>query len=426
MNKNVILEFPKPERVFNKQIYDNLTDYSSRIDLWYGGAASGKSHGVVQKVVIKALKQWSYPRRVLVLRKVGATIKDSIFQDFLERLSDWQLLDYCKVNNTDKRITLPNGAEFLFKGLDNPEKIKSIKGVSDIVMEEATEFTLDDFTQLNLRLREKKHVDKQIFIMFNPVSKANWVYKTFFEHQFADTKIHLSTYLNNRFIDSNTKQTIEHLAETNTAYYKIYALGEFATLDKLVFPKYETRLLNPRDPKFVVLPSYFGLDFGYTNDPSAFVHIKIDKKRKILYFMECYTKRGMLNDEIANVIKSMGYGKELIVADAAENKSIAEIRRLNVPRITAAKKGPDSVMFGINYMQQFNLVIDERAKPMIEELDNYTWIRDKATGEYINKPIDNFNHVIDATRYAMERQALINNVSVKDKINIYKGFGLGR
>jgi len=116
----------------------------------------------------------------------------------------------------------------------------------------------------------------------------------------------------------------------------------------------------------------------------------------------------------------------LIVADAAEKKSIAEIRRLNVPRIIAAKKGPDSVMFGINYMQQFNLVIDERAKPMIEELDNYTWIRDKATGEYINKPIDNFNHVIDATRYAMERQALISNVSVKDKINIYKGFGLGR
>lgn len=426
MNKAVTLEFPKPERVFNKQIYNNLTDYDSRIDLWYGGAASGKSHGVVQKVVVKALQSWSYPRRVLVLRKVSTTIKDSIFQDFLERLADWEILDYCKVNNTDKRITLPNGAEFLFKGLDNPEKIKSIKGVSDIVMEEATEFTLDDFTQLNLRLREKKHDKKQIFIMFNPVSKVNWVYKTFFERKFEGAKIHLSTYMDNRFIDEKTRETIERLSETNTAYYKIYALGEFATLDKLIFPKYEKRLLNPRSPDMVKLPSYFGLDFGFTNDPSVFVHVKVDKQNKVLYFMECYAKQGMLNDEIAQVIKSMGYGKELIIADAAEKKSIAEIRRLGVNRIVAAKKGPDSVMFGLNFMQQFKLVIDERATKMIEELDNYTWVRDKKTGEYINKPIDDFNHVIDATRYAIERLALTSDISVHDKLYKLKQLGLGR
>lgn len=426
MNKGITLEFPKPQKVFNKQIYNNLTDYSSRIDLWYGGAASGKSHGVVQKVIIKALQQWQYPRRVLVLRKVGATIKDSIFQDFLERLSDWQMLDYCKVNNTDRRITLPNGAEFLFKGLDNPEKIKSIKGVSDIIMEEATEFTLDDFTQLNLRLREKKHDKKQIFIMFNPVSKANWVFKTFFENTFDDTKIHLSTYLDNRFIDSHTKDTIEQLARTNTAYYKIYALGEFATLDKLIFPKYETKLLNPRSRELIGVPSYFGLDFGYMNDPSALVHIKVDKKRKILYFMDCYVKSGMLNDEIANVIKQMGYAKEQIVADAAEKKSIAEIRRLGVPRITHAKKGVGSVLFGLNYMSQYKLVVDERAKPMIEELDNYVWKKDKSTGEYINDPVDEFNHVIDATRYAMERLALTDNVSIDQKLNKLQQLGLGR
>lgn len=426
MNKAVTLEFPKPERVFNKQIFKNLTDYDSRIDLWYGGAASGKSHGVVQKVVVKALQSWSYPRRVLVLRKVSTTIKDSIFQDFLERLADWEILDYCKVNNTDKRITLPNGVEFLFKGLDNPEKIKSIKGVSDIVMEEATEFTLDDFTQLNLRLREKKHDKKQIFIMFNPVSKVNWVYKTFFERKFEGAKIHLSTYMDNRFIDEKTRETIERLSETNAAYYKIYALGEFATLDKLIFPKYEKRLLNPHSPDMVKLPSYFGLDFGFTNDPSVFVHVKVDKQNKVLYFMECYSKQGMLNDEIAQVIKSMGYGKELIVADAAEKKSIAEIRRLGVNRIVAAKKGPDSVMFGLNFMQQFKLVIDERATKMIEELDNYTWVRDKKTGEYINKPIDDFNHVIDATRYAIERLALTSDISVHDKLYKLKQLGLGR
>lgn len=425
-NKQIKLMFPKPANVFNQQVFNNLFDYDSRIDLWYGGAASGKSHGVVQKVIIKALKSWKYPRRVLILRKVNTTIKDSIFQDFLERLSDWGLLASSKVRNTDYRITLPNGAELIFKGLDNPEKIKSIKGVSDIVMEEATEFTLDDFTQLNLRLREKKHDNKQIFIMFNPVSKVNWVYKTFFEHEFSGAKIHLSTYVDNRFIDEATRDTIERLAETNTAYYKIYALGEFATLDKLIFPKYKTALLNPASPEMRSLPSYFGLDFGYTNDISAFVHVKVDKKNKIIYVMSEYTKNGMLNNEIASVIKKLGFTKERIYADAAEPKSIEEIRILGVQGIRAAKKGKDSIIQGISFMQQFNIVVDERAKRVIEELDNYTWKRDKKTGEYINEPDGDthFDHTIDAIRYAIGRLVYENNQSTTKKIDILSSYGL--
>lgn len=404
--KNQIkLVFPKPANVFNKQVFENLFDYESRIDLWYGGASSGKSHGVVQKVIIKALQQWKYPRRILILRKVNTTIKDSIFQDFIERLSDWGLLGASKVRNSDYRITLPNGAELIFKGLDNPEKIKSIKGVSDIVMEEATEFTLDDFTQLNLRLREKKHDKKQIFIMFNPVSKANWVYKTFFEKKFSDTHIHLSTYLDNRFSDENTVRTIRQLAETNAAYYKIYALGEFATLDKLIFPTFEKRLLNVESEEMRKLPSFFGLDFGYTNDPTAFIHIKVDEKLQTIYVMQEYTKVGMLNNDIADVISSLGYRKEIIIADAAEPKSIEEIRRAGIARLRAANKGPDSVLHGISDLQQFKIVVDERASRTIEEFENYTWKRDKKTSEYINQPDDttHFDHAIDAIRYAFQQ-----------------------
>ncbi len=160
---NIILRFDKPAKVFNKHIYDTLFDYSKFTEIHYGGASSGKSHGVVQKVVAKACKKWAKPRKVLFLRKVGRSIKDSIFADVLACLADWELLDRCKVNMTDFRITLPNGAEFLFKGMDDPEKIKSIKGISDVVMEEATEFTLDDYTQLTLRLRDRKHKQRQIF-----------------------------------------------------------------------------------------------------------------------------------------------------------------------------------------------------------------------------------------------------------------------
>ncbi len=136
----------------------------------------------MQKVVLKILNNWKYPRKVLWLRKVQATIKDRLFEDVKSCLIDFGIWDMCEWNKTDNTVVLPNGATFLFKGLDNPEKIKSIKGLSDIVMEEASEFTLNDYTQLTLRLRERKHKHKQIYLMFNPVSKLNWIFKYFFEH----------------------------------------------------------------------------------------------------------------------------------------------------------------------------------------------------------------------------------------------------
>ena len=131
-----------------------------------------------------------------------------------------------------------------------------------MVMEEASEFTLDDYTQLTLRLRDKAHKQKQIYLMFNPVSKANWVYNAFFVKKPKNTVVYQTTYKDNRFLDAVTRENIEELANRNEAYYKIYALGEFATLDKLVFPKYTKALLNKASPEMRVIPSYFGLDYG--------------------------------------------------------------------------------------------------------------------------------------------------------------------
>ena len=411
------LNFPEPSKVFNKQIYDNLQDYSKFIEVWYGGASSGKSHGVVQKVVLKSLLNWRYPRKVLWLRKVDRTLKDSIFADVLDCLSRWQLLALCKVNNSDRTITLPNKAVFLFKGMDDPEKIKSIKGLSDVVMEEASEFTLDDFTQLTLRLREPKHPQRQLYAMFNPVSKVNWTYKQWFdpnvEIDHDRVIIHHSTYKDNRFLDADNIATIENLKRTNPAYYKIYTLGEFATLDKLVFPVFEKRRLHATD--LVDIPSYFGLDFGFVNDPSAFIHVKVDQKNKRLYVLEEYTKKGLLNNEIARVIKQMGYSKEVITADAAEQKSIAELKRDGIERVRPAKKGPDSVIQGISFLQQYELVVDDRCVKLIEELENYTYQKDRATNEYINKPVDSYNHCIDAIRYAVEEI----NGQATPKIKVY-------
>lgn len=408
------INIPKPNNVFNKHIYDNLFDYSNFTEVHYGGASSGKSHGVVQKIVIKALKDWKYPRKVLFLRKVSTTIKDSIFEDVKQCLEFFKILDFCKVNNSDYRIELPNKAIFIFKGMDNPEKIKSIKGVSDVVMEEASEFTLDDYTQLTLRVREKKHKFKQIYLMFNPVSKVNWTYKTFFLKKPLKTVVYHTTYKDNKFIDEQAKNAIEDLIERNETYYKIYALGEFATLDKLVFPRYEKRILNKNELNH--LESRFGLDYGYTNDPSAFMHIKVDLTNRKLYILEEYVKRGLTNDKIAEIIKDLGYSKEVIFGDSAEQKSNQELRNYGIRRMKDVTKGPKTVINGIQYMQQFELIVDERCVKTIEELENYAWMKDKKTNEYINKPIDSYNHCIDAIRYALSEL-----IPGRMKVHLFKG-----
>lgn len=148
------------------------------------------------------------------------------------------------------------------------------------------------------------------------------------------------------------------------------------------------------------------------NDPSAFIHCKIDTKNKRLYIVEEYVKKGMLNNEIANVIKRLGYSKEIITADSAEQKSIAEISNHDITRIRPAMKGKDSIISGIQYLNQFDIVIDERCFKTIEELDNYTWKKDKNTGEYYNEPVDTYNHCIDALRYSVE-MLMINNKKQK-------------
>ena len=373
-----------------------LRNYHTRTNVFYGGAGSGKSHFVVQKMIIKALRM---KRKMLVIRKVGATIKSSIWDLFMVILSAMPQV-VLAANKSEMTITLVNGSMILFKGLDDPEKIKSIQGITDIVIEEATELTLDDFTQLNLRLRSKEPFN-QIHLMFNPVSKANWVYEYFFAHGAPDDTIIVHTlYSDNTHLPEEYIKSLKDLESRNPAYYKIYVLGEFATLDKLVFPIKTVRLINPAETEGLLYWS--GMDFGYTNDPTAINWGYVDNANKRLFIVGEYDKKGMTNDVIARTLQSLGLAKEVIIADSAEPKSIAEIRRAGVKRIKPAAKGKDSIKNGIDRIQRYEIIIDERCTKTIEEFDNYTWVKDKKTNEYINEPIDTFNHHIDAIRYGTQ------------------------
>ena len=407
------LTIQNPKKVFNDFIFEKIHDYSNRIEIWYGGASSGKSEGIYQKVVLKALGKWKKPRKVLILRKVNVSLKDSAWQHVKDVLESFHLLEHCRINKTDQSIYLPNGATLIFRGLDDPEKIKSIKGISDIIMEEATEFNLDDFTQLNLRLRDRAHKNKQLYLLFNPVSELNWVFRYFFDKltkkpkKFDDTLFVHSTYRNNKFLDEVTIKQLVQLQERNPNYYKIYALGEFSTLDKLVFNAWEIKHIDHTE--IADLTQYHGLDFGYVNDPSALMIIKHDPDKKIIYITREFVRDGLLNNQIAEMINEAGISKEEIFADSQEAKSIDEIRYDNihpVPRIKRTKKGKDSVIHGIQWLKQHYIYIDPSCFKAIQEFENYTWKKDKKTGIYTNEPVDSYNHTIDALRYALNNLIL--------------------
>lgn len=406
-----------------------LDDYSKRINVFYGGAGSGKSVFVTQKMIYKGLKE---KRKCLVVRKVGATIRASIFEEFKARLIEMDIIDYCKINKTDMTIELPNGSVFIMRGLDDQEKIKSISGIDDIVIEEATELLQEDFEQLNLRLRSKKK-RQQIHLMFNPVSKENWVYKYFnFETgKFPrNCRVVKSTYTDNIFLPSEYIDNMERLKETNYAWWKIYANGEFSTLDKRVFSNWEVLDFNinevkerdyrgliekdKRANKVVLHPktnplysgayntnSVLGMDFGY-NDPTVLVVAYVDLKRMEIYIHDEHYQRQMTNKDIASMVKYKGYQDFTIIADSANPKDIRDLNSLGL-RVRPARKGKDSIMNGIRRLQQFKIYIHPNCTNTIVEFENYTWVKDKSTGNYIDKPLDNgYCHIIDALRYATE------------------------
>lgn len=404
------------KRFFNECYLETLKN-TSRLLLFYGGAGSGKSVWAIQRQVILYLKS-PEPRKCLVVRKVGSTIRESVFAEFKKILSSFHILDLCKVSESNFTITLPNKAQFIFKALDDPEKIKSISGIDDIMIEEATELTLDDFSQLNLRLRSRKP-NNQIVMMFNPVSKMNWIYKEFFKDNpdltEKDATIIHTTYKDNRFLPQSYINSLHAMMASNPTYYRIYALGEFASLGKLIFTNWHEEEFDIYDLMNKGYHARFGLDFGFSADPTAFIGFFVDKPNKTLYFFDELYRRGMTNEDIAAWLFERGYAKEPITADSSEPKSILEIKRNGIRRIQGALKGNDSVSWGINFAQGWKFVVHPRCEHFIEELENYEYQKDKKTNEYMNKPVDAFNHLMDAMRYGLEAEMPANRMSTMTK-----------
>lgn len=394
--------FKISKKMFNKTYLPQLDNYDTRFNVFYGGAGSGKSVFAFQKMILKYLKYEK--RKCLVIRKTQNSLKDSCFALIKTILSDWHLYDQCKINKTDLTIELPNGSNFIFKGLDDAERIKSIADIDDIVVEECTEIDEFDFDQLCLRLRSKK-LYNQVHVMFNPVSKDNWVYKRWFAQEYnkANTIVLHTTYKDNKFLPKEYIENLLEMEKNNPIYYRIYALGEFATLSKLIYTNWEVRsfdhmeILKAKANRTTI----FGTDFGYTNDYTTLICSIIDETEKKIWIYDEHFEKHLTNEDIYNMYVDHRVAGERIVCDSSEPKSIEELKRYGCKRVEGAVKGKDSIMNGIQLIQQYQIIVHSDCTQIQEELRNYTFVKDRQTKEYINKAIDKYNHGLDAFRYSV-------------------------
>ena len=307
---------------------------------------------------------------------------------------------HCKVNLTTYTITLPNGSIFLFKGMDDSEKIKSITDITDIWCEEATELSLDDYTQLDLRLRALAG-DLQLFCSFNPVSQQNWVFKKWFAedaiYDKENTMILKTTYKNNKFLPQSYINALEEKMNSNPLYYRIYALGEFAVAEGLVFTNWKQEAFDVLALAAAGLEHRCGMDVGWT-DPSAVINTLYDREKHVIYVYEEFYKPGCQPSELAASIKSMDIGKTKLYVDAAEPRTIQYFRNEGINAIACAK-GKDSVRAGYQFLQDNTIIVSPSCQKLITELSNFSYIKSKATGLWTDDTTHEWSHAIDALRY---------------------------
>lgn len=372
----------------------------SRYQIPWGGAGSGKSHIVARKLLYRMLNESDVKHNILIIRKVDRTIKKSVWTLMKNIISKWGLYSEFKFNETDRTmIWKANGAQFMFSGLDDVEKLKSIEGVTSVWVEEATELAQEDFEQLDLRLRGEHGCLKQITLTFNPISDQHWIKKIFFDDPIEDVFTIHTTYLDNAFIDAEYKMVMENKKKSNPRYYNIYALGNWGTAEGLVFNNATQRLIS--EDEIRGLDAIQGLDFGYTNDPTAFHLSYIDTTNKKIYVYNGFYEKGLSNNAIATKIKDLKLHKHITTADSSEPKSIDYISTKGV-KVQAARKGKDSVNAGIDFLQDYEIIVNAHLVEFMIEFNNYSWAVDK-DGKTTNKPVDDFNHFLDSLRYSTEK-----------------------
>lgn len=406
--------------------YGTFWNWKGRYRAVKGSRASKKSKTTALWFITNMMKY--HDANTLVVRKTYRTLKDSCFTELKWAIHRLDVDAFWDIKESPLEMTYkPTGQKIYFRGLDDPLKVTSITVDQGVLcwmwIEEAYEITSeDDFNMLDESIRgavpEGSGLFKQITLTFNPWNEHHWLKKRFFDNPDDETLALTTNYLCNEWLDAADRKVFETMKKQNPRRYRVAGLGDWGIVDGLVYENWKEEafeIISKADfldldeaeqkAKNYVFKesakSAFGLDFGYTNDPAALFVGFIDTKDKKIYVYDEMYAAGLSNERIANNVQSMGYGKERIIADSAEPKSIDQLKGLGL-KVKGAEKGKDSVNHGIQFIQDYEIIIHPRCVNFLTEISNYTWDKDKL-GNKLNRPIDDFNHLMDAMRYALEK-----------------------
>lgn len=390
-----------------------------------GSRASKKSKTTALWHIVNIMK---YPlANALVVRKTERTLRNSCFADLLWAIDRLGVGQYWKSTVNPLELTyIPTGQKILFRGLDDSFKITSIAvsyGVLNFLwLEEAFEINKeDDFDRLDESIRGllPEGYFKRVTITLNPWSDKHWLKKRFFDEPADNVLAMTTTYHINEWLSETDLKLFEDMKKRNPRRYQVAGLGNWGIVDGLVYENWKeedfsfiTREeavkryggVGNLPASYIIsddLETVMGLDFGYTNDPTALFCGMLDKDNKKLYVFDELYKKGLSNKRIYEEIVDMGYAKERITADSAEPKSIDELKGYGM-RVKPAVKGRDSINNGIQWIQDLEIIVHPRCVNFLTEISNYIWAEDKF-GNKQNKPIDDFNHLMDAMRYSLEK-----------------------
>ncbi len=392
--------------------YDEFWKFKGRYRVCKGSRASKKSKTTALWYISNLSKEKYKSANLLVIRKTFRTLKDSCFTELKWAIKRLGLQNVWIAKASPLEIVnVETGQKIYFRGLDEPLKVTSITVDVGVLcwlwIEEAYEIMSEsDFDTIDESIRGEvpKGLFKQITLTFNPWNEHHWIKKRFFDAASDPDILTMTTnYLCNEWLDASDKKLFEQMKKNNPRRYRVAGLGEWGIVDGLVYEnwreeQFDLKQLQKEIPE---LASGFGLDFGYTNDPSAAFIGFVDLNGKRIYVWDEMYEKGLSNKQIFDNLQSMGYGKDRFTGDSAEPKSIDELKGYGL-RITGAAKGKDSVNNGIQWIQNYEIIIHPRCVNFITEISNYTWGKDKF-GKKLNVPIDDFNHLMDAMRYGLEK-----------------------
>jgi phage terminase large subunit len=415
---NINLKISK--KMFSPHFFPYLFDYEKRWNIFMGSAGSGKSFFVQQKLTIKACNE---KRKILMCRRYGSTISNSIWSLQLDILRQWKLLGLCKVNKSDRTITLPNGSQFIFIGLDDENKLLSINNVSDVFIEEVFECNQELLDQLSIRMRGKAK-NQQIYCCFNPISPHSFLYpfcegdkqpKSFFYDK--------STYKDNPFLSKDYVEALEDLYRTNPNKARIFCYGFWGVdVEGLVFGR-NTQFVKDLDVNELLknpkLEVRVGSDSGVI-DASTIAVSLWDKENKIIYVIDEWYARCATLDEHYQAIIDLGLEKQRIFVDSADTRLIQFLKSKGINAVPT-KKGAGSVEKRIDFLLNHQIIVlTDRCSSATAEFQNFSWIKDKQTGAFTERTTHEWSHYIDGLSYAY------NDIYMaKAKVHVYSSHGLG-